>query len=179
MSDWTAELSAGVKAAGAGISEAVTWAEQRLESARNKYETAAMHGWDGVAGNMHQAAESLEGVVEQLTAAAQAAQTAGGVLDEIMDKMSSLEVAAHLVTASGELDTARGAAESSISLIDESITHCEAARQESLPVSLNSLRDDVAKLLERVRQCRDDVDAEQQEADSFANQDDGEDGPGN
>ena len=179
MSDRTAEISASVTAAGAGTGEAATRAEQRLESARNKYETAALHGWNGVAANMELTAESLEGVVEQLTSAAQAAKTSASVLDEIAEQMSSPEVAAHLVTASGELDTAHGAAEASISLIDEAISHCAAAGQESLPASLNSLRDDVVQILERVRQCRDDVDAEQQEAENFADQDDGEDGLGN
>ena len=58
MSDRTAEISASVKTAGAGAGEAVTRAEQCLESARNKYETAAAHGWAGVAANMELAAES-------------------------------------------------------------------------------------------------------------------------
>lgn len=168
-----------MKTAGAGAGEAVTRAEQCLESARTNYETAAMHGWGGVAGNMELAAESLEGVVEQLTSAEQAAQTASTVLDEITDKMSSPEVAAHLVTASGELDSAHGAAEASISLIDEAIGHCEAAGQESLPAALNGLRDKVVEIFERVQQCRNDVDAEQQEAENFADQGDDEDSSGN
>jgi hypothetical protein len=178
MSDRTAEISASVKTAGAAVGEAGTRAEQCLESARTKYETAALHGWGGVAGNMELAAESLEKVVEQLTSAEQAAQTATTVLDEITDKMSSPEVAAHLVTASGQLDTAHGAAEASISLLDEAIGHCEAAGQESLPASLNGLRDQVVEIFERVQQCRGDVDAEQQEAENFADQSD-EDNSGN
>jgi hypothetical protein len=179
MSDRTAEISSSVKAVGAGIGEAVTRAEQCLESARTKYETAAMHGWGGVAGNMELAAESLEKVVEQLTSAEQAAQTASTVLDEITDKMSSPEVAAHLVTASGELDTAHGGAEASISLIDEAIGHCAAAGQESLPATLNGLREQVVEIFERVQQCRNDVDAEQQEAENFSDQNDDEDSSGN
>jgi hypothetical protein len=178
MSDRTAEISATVKAAGAGADEAVTRAEQCLQSARDKYETAGTHGWGGVAGNIELAAESLEGVVEQLTSAEQASRTASTVLDEITDKMSSPEVAAHLVSASSELDTAHGAAEASISLIDEAIGHCEAAGQESLPASLNGLRDQVVEIFERMQQCRTDVDAEQQEAENFAQQTD-EDSSGN
>src|SRR5690349_21298721 len=147
MTDRTAEISASVKAAGAGTSEALSRAERRLESARDKYETAAMHGWDGVAGNMELAADSLEGVVEQLTSAEQAIQTTADVLDEITDKMSSPEVAAHLVTASNELDTAHGAAEASTTLLGEAISHCEAAGQEALPASLNTLRDEVLEIL--------------------------------
>ena len=179
MSDRTAEISASVKAAGAAAGEAGTRAEQCLESARTKYETAAMHGWGGVAGNMELAAESLEGVVEQLTNAEQAAQISSTVLDEITEKMSSPEVAAHLVTASSELDTGHGAAEASINLIDEAIGHCEAAGQESLPASLNGLREQVVEIVERVLQCRSDVDAEQQEAENFADQNDDEDSSGN
>jgi hypothetical protein len=178
MTDRTAEISASVKAAGAGASEALSSAEQRLESARDKYETAAMHGWHGVAGNMELAAESLEGVVEQLTSAERAAQTTAGVLDEITDKMSSPEVAAHLVTASSELDTAHDAAEASTGLIDEAIGHCEAAGQESLPASLNNLRDEVVEIAERLLQCRTDVETERQEAENFAQQSD-EDDSGN
>jgi hypothetical protein len=179
VTDRTAEISTSVKAAGAAASGALSRAEQRLESARNKCETAAMHGWDGVAGNMELAAESLEGVVEQLTSSEQATQTTAEVLDEITDKMSSPEVAAHLVTASNELDTAHGAAEASISLLDEAISHCEAAGQESLPAALNTLRDEVLEILERLLQCRNDVDAEQQEAENFAQQNDEEDDSGN
>ena len=179
MSDRTGEISASVKTAGAGAGETVSRAEQCLESARNKYETAAMHGWAGVAGNMELAAESLEGVVEQLTIAGQASQTSATVLDEITEKMSSPEVVEHLVTASSELDTAHAAAEASISLIDEAIGHCEAAGQESLPASLNGLREQVVEILERVVQCRNDVAAERQEAENFAQQSDDQDGPGN
>jgi hypothetical protein len=138
-----------------------------------------MHGWAGVAGNMELAAESLEGVAEQLSSAEQASQTASSVLDEITDQMSSPEVAAHLVTASNELDTAHSAAEAAINLIDETIGHCEAAGQESLPASLNGLREHVAEVLERFQQCRDDVDTERQEAENFAQQSDDEGNSGN
>jgi hypothetical protein len=179
MSDRTTEISTAVKTAAAGAGEALTRAEQILESARNKHETAAMHGWAGVAGNMELAAESLAGVVEQLTTAEHAAQTASTVLDEITDKMSSPEVVAHLGTAARDLDTAHSGAEASIGLIDEAIGHCEAAGQESLPASLNGVREQVVETLERLLQCRNDVEAEQREAENFADQNDDEDSSGN
>ena len=62
--------------------------------------------------------------------------------------------------------------------MDEAIGHCKAAGQESLPASLNGLRDQVLEIFERVQQCRNDVDAEQQEAENFAQQSD-EDSSGN
>lgn len=174
MSDRTAEISGTVKATSAGTTDALSRAEQCLEFARDKYETAAAHGWAGVAGNMELAAAALEGVTEQLASAEQASQAVASTLDEITDKLSSPEVVAHLVSASSELDTVRTASEASISLIDEAIGHCEAAGQQSLPSSLSSLRDDVTQIVERLGQVGHDLDAERQAAEDFSDQaDDG------
>src|SRR6187549_1225537 len=88
MTTKTEEISSAVKTADEGMTEAAAHAERLAESARAKAETAAEHGWGGVAGNMEQAVEHLEGVVEQVRTAERASQTAATVLDEITDQMS-------------------------------------------------------------------------------------------
>ena len=84
-----------MKTTGAGIGEAHTHGETLLEAARDKYETAAAHGWGGVASTMEQAVEHLESVVGQLQSTEQSCETASTVLDGIDAKMSSPEVAEH------------------------------------------------------------------------------------
>jgi hypothetical protein len=175
MSTRTMEISAAVKTAAGGASEARTHAEQSLESTRAKAETAHAHGWGGVGANMEQAAEHLEGVIEQLGGAEEACEAAAEVLDQITDQMSSSEVAERLLTATGELDTVATAAEAAVTLVDKAIGACEAAGQQSLPVSLNILREEVDAVRERVQETLDDVDAEHQATGMWS--DDDEDGP--
>jgi hypothetical protein len=179
MSDRTKEISTAVKATDAGMATAGSQAEQSLNSAQTKYETATMHGWNGVAGNMELATQALEGVVEQLSGSQQASQNAYGALDEISDTMSSPEIVEHLVTTSHELEVAHDTAESAVNLVDEAMGHCQAAGQESIQVSLNSLRDDVMEVLEQLQQARADVEVEQGEAEQFAESSEGTDDPGN
>jgi hypothetical protein len=129
---------------------------------------------------MELAAEHLEGVVEQLASTQRAGETGSSMLDQITDKMSSPEVVEHLVTTLGELDTGAGAAEAAISLVDEAVTACEAAGQESLPVSLQNLREQVEAIHERLGQLRGDTEAERQHAETWSADDEKDDGsPGN
>lgn len=176
MTTRTEEISSAVKTADEGMTEAVAHAERLAESARNKAETAAEHGWGGVAGNMEQAVEHLEGVIQQLGTAEQAGQTAATVLDEITDQMSSPEVVEHLVTAGGELDTVTGSLESAISLVDEAITACEAAGQTSLPGAIQNLREEITEAHERAGQSRDETDAERQHAETWTDEVEEEEG---
>jgi hypothetical protein len=178
MSTTTEELSTHVKTAGAGAGEVHAHAETLLEAARNKYETAAAHGWGGVASTMEQAVEHLEGVVGQLQSTEQSCETAGTVLDGIDAKMSSPEVAEHLVTALGALDEAQSAGQGAIGLIDDAIQACEAAGLESLPGSLNTLRENTEQLHEQLSHLHTDIDAERQAAENYTDQDQDE-APGN
>ena len=94
--------------------------------------------------------------------------------------MSSPEVVEHLVTTLGELDTASGTAEAAIALVDEAVSACEAAGQESLPVSLQNLREQVQEVQERLGQLRGDTEAERQHAETWNADDKEDDGsPGN
>jgi flagellar hook-basal body complex protein FliE len=179
VSDRTAEISTSAKTVGADLGAASSRVARLLEFARDRSGSAAAHGWNGVAENMELGAESIEGVVQQLTTAEVELRTAAGVLDEITDKMSSPEVAAHLGTASGELGAAHGAVGASVALVDEAVGHCEAAGQQSLPASLNTLRDDLVEVVDRLSALRNEVDAEQQEAEGFAGHDDNDGAPGN
>jgi len=176
MTTKTEEISSAVKTADEGITEAAAHAERLAESARAKAETAAEHGWGGVAGNMEQAVEHLEGVVEQVRTAERAGQTAATVLDEITDQMSSPEVVEHLVTAGGELDTVTGSLESAVALVDEAITACEAAGQTSLLGAMQSLREEISEAHERAGQSRDETDAERQHAETWTDEVEEEEG---
>jgi prefoldin subunit 5 len=175
MSTKTEEISSAVKTAGEGITEAATHAERLAEAARNKAATAAEHGWGGVAGNMEQAVEHLEGVIEQLRSAEQAGQTSATVLDEITDQMSSPEVVEHLVTAGGELDTVSGSLDAAVALVDEAITACEASGQTSLPGAIQNLREEITEVHERAGQSRGEADAERQHAETWSDAVDEED----
>ena len=167
MTTRTEEISAAVKTAGEGIAEALAHAERLAESARGKAETAAEHGWGGVAGNMEEAVEHLEAVVEQLGAAEQASKTAATALDEITDQMSSPEVVERLVTAGGELDTQTTSLDAAVASVDEAISACEAAGQTSLPGAIQSLREELTQAHERVGQSHEDIDTERQQADDW------------
>jgi hypothetical protein len=135
---------------------------------RRQAETAAEHGWGGVAGNMEQAVEHLEGVIEQLRTAEQSGQSAATVLDEITDQMSSPEVVEHLATAGGELDTVSGSLDAAVTLVDEAIIACEAAGQTSLPGAIQNLREEITEVRERAGQSRAETDAERQHAGTWA-----------
>jgi hypothetical protein len=168
MTTRTEEISSAVKAADEGMTEATAHAGQLAESARNKAETAAEHGWGGVASNMEQAVEHLEGVIAQLETAEQASQTAATVLDEITEQMSSPEVVEHLVTALGELDTTSGSLEAAVELTDEAITACQAAGQTSLPGAIQSLREEITAAHERAGQSRAEAEEERQHAENWS-----------
>jgi hypothetical protein len=84
----TDELSSATKATHASTSEALNRAEQLLEAVRDKVESAAMHGWHGVAATMEAAGEHLEGVAGQLGSACQALEAVTGSLDEITEQTS-------------------------------------------------------------------------------------------
>ena len=127
MTTRTEEIGTAVKTTGGGVGEAVTTAESLLELAQEMYESAAAHGWGAVASNMEQAREHLEGAVEQLRSTEHSCQTTTETVDEIDDKMSSPEVAEHLVTAIGEIDEALTTTHGAISLTDQAIQSCEAA----------------------------------------------------
>jgi chromosome segregation ATPase len=171
MSDKTAEISAAVKTTGTEVAEALSHAEESLQFARELHETAANHGWHGVAGKIEEAVEHLETVVINLRTAEEAARTTTTALDEITDKMSSAEVAEHLDKAFAHLDDAHTALDGSLHLIAEAIDACAAAGQESLPATLNTLRDEITENLERFGDHRDDVGAERHGAQGFAHQD--------
>src|SRR4051794_12003852 len=101
MPNRTAEIRALMEPVGYGFSTTVSRAEQCLESARDKYETATMHGWHGVAGNLDLTAGSLDGVVEQLATTEQAIRASISAVDQITVQRSSLEVAGQLSIAFG------------------------------------------------------------------------------
>ncbi|HST83838.1 MAG TPA: hypothetical protein VLL08_19040 [Kineosporiaceae bacterium] len=167
MSTKTEEISAAVKAAQEGITEAAAHAERLAESAREKAETAAEHGWGGVAANMEQAVGHLEGVIEQLGTAEKDGQTAVTALDEITDQMSSPEVVERLVTAGGDLDTVTGSLDAAVAEVDEAVSACEAAGQTSLPGAMHNLREEIAEAQERAGQSRTEIDAEREQAETW------------
>jgi hypothetical protein len=164
----TEEISSAVKTAGEGVAEAAAHAERLAESARGKAETAAMHGWGGVSGNMEQAVEHLEGVIEQVGTAETAGVTAVTVLDEITEQMSSPEVVEHLVTAQGELDTVSSSLEGAVVLVDEAITAFEAAGHTSLAEATQNLREEITEAQEKAGQSRADTDAERLNAETWS-----------
>jgi hypothetical protein len=170
MTTRTEAISSAVKTADEGMAEVVAHARRLAESARNKAETAAEHGWGGVAANMEQAADHLEAVVEQLGTAEQAGQNAASALDEITDQMSSPEVVERLVTAGGQLDTVTGSLEASVASVDEAIAACEAAGQTSLPGAIHHLREEITQADGRVGQSRDEIAAERQHAETWTDE---------
>lgn len=167
MTTRTEEISTAVRTTGGGVGEAVTTAQSLLEIARQMYEDAAAHGWGGVASNMEQAMEHLDGVVGQLQSTQQSCQTTTGTLDEIEDTMSSPEVAEHLLSAIGEIDEALTSAHGAISLTDEAVQSCEAAGATGLAGSITTLREDIEPLPERLTQLHTDLDAERVDAERY------------
>ena len=176
MSTRTDEISIAVKTTAAQAGEATADAERALESCRSKTEIAYQHGWDGVGANMEQAAEQIEAVVEQLTNAEQACQSAGEVLDQITAQLSSPEVAEHLAIALEHLDTVTNTAEAAIGLIDEAIGACEAAGQQSLPASLQTLREAADEIHERAQQISTDAQTEHEATGAWSQDTDADDG---
>lgn len=179
MSTTTEELSTRVRAITGDLGDAVQQAETLLEFARDARETAAAHGWGGIAATMTEAVDHLEGVVGQLQSAERSGEATSTALDGIEDVTSSSEVAAQLRTALGELDEARSSTEGAVALIDEAVEACQAAGQRSLPESLALLRDISEELNERIGQLYTDVDTERHVAENYAERDVGEATSGN
>jgi hypothetical protein len=174
MSTRTEEISAAVKAVGESLTEASATGERLTEFTREKAESASAHGWGGVAENMQQAVEHLEGVVQQLGTASDAVGSAVAALDAITDKMSSPEVIEQLGAAESELQSVDGAVEAAVGLVDEAVTACEAAGQTSLPESLQSFREEIGEAQEKAGVSRSDVEAESQEAQTWTDATDDE-----
>ena len=170
MSDKTAEISASVKAASGELSDLATRTEQIAQEAREKYESAAMHGWHGVAANVFGAIEHLEVVVAQVQEAHGSCESTCTTLDEISDKMSSEDVAAHLVTALGTIDTATTSLQGSSENVSQAADACLAAGVEYLAGWISGLGDELVAVMERVAQSRADIDAERTSAQAYADE---------
>jgi molecular chaperone GrpE (heat shock protein) len=175
VSTRTEEINTAVKGLGETLADASATAERLTESAREKTESASAHGWGGVAENMQEAVDHLEGVVEQLGTASTAVQSAVEALDAITEKMSSPEVVEQLGAASSELESLDGALEAAVGQVDEAVTACEAAGQTSLPERMQTLREEIGTVQEKAGESRGDVQTESQEAQTWTDATDDED----
>lgn len=168
MSDRTAEISASVTASASEISELADRVEQLAEEARAKYETAAMHGWGGVAANMSTAVEYLEALLTQIHAAHDSCENTSATLDEITDKMSSPDVVAHLMTALGSIESATTSLQGGNEALAQASGSCQAAGVEYLAGQLSEIGDELDAVAEKVTQSRGDIDSERMAAEAYA-----------
>jgi hypothetical protein len=135
---------------GTAVGEARTYAETVLEFTWEAYETAAAHGWGGIATTMGQTAEHLEGVLEQLHAAQQSCATAATTLDGIDATTSSPEVIEHLGATFAALEQAQTTCQGALDLIDEATQNSEAVGVESLTTAVFTLRENTEQIHEQL-----------------------------
>jgi SCP1.201-like deaminase len=160
MTTRTAQISAvvisTVEAAGGVRDLAGTY----LEFAQTQTETAYSHGWHGIGATMQQVSDHLEGFLELITSTEAAGRTAVSILGQTSEETTNTHLAAYLVAASAELNTAHEATEAAMGLLDDALTASQAVGQESLEAALNGLRDDLEFLREQTARSRSETDTE-------------------
>jgi Rad3-related DNA helicase len=166
----TEEISTDVKAVGAMADEARNRAEEALEYAQSQIELAYQHGWDGVAQSISITGEALEKLVAEISGTEGTCENAVKALDAISEQMSHNEVAEQLSLGRAELDTTHDSLQGTVELVDEASQGADQAEHQALSARLETIREELEQLSERVLQARTEIESEYEQADKMGQQ---------
>jgi|SRR3954466_8873305 hypothetical protein len=159
-----ADITSHAEAAHSAFDEARSLAKQATEAADDLEQSAAGHGWDGVAQAMTSAKESLEAAESAIDGALESTSAGLQALGEITDTMSSDEVARRLGEIGHGFEEARGSAEQALQSLDDASTAAAQADAETVLQTLNEADGKLREGRESLDRSVSDAQAEQSEA---------------
>ena len=163
------DIRSNAEAAHGSFDEAKTLVKQASEEASELEQSAAGHGWAGVAQAMSSAQEALEETAGVIDNAITAASEAITQLSEITDEMSSDEVARRLAEIGQRFEAARSTASQAIESLDGARTSAEQADAETLARLVDSAEENLTTGRETLASAVTDTESEQSEATTWGN----------
>lgn len=163
------EIRSSGDGAHGSLDEAQTLVKRASEEAGDLAQSAAAHGWAGVAQTMESAQEALDDADSAIRTAIDTVTQALAKLSEITDQMSSDEVASRLATVNDQFDTARTSTGQAIGSLDEARTAAEQADAESLFQAIDSADEKLKTGHETIGTAVTLTESEQSEATAWGN----------
>jgi hypothetical protein len=162
-----------IRSSGAGahgsLDDAQTLVKRASEEAGDLAQSAAAHGWTGVAQTMEAAQEALDAADSAIGAAMDTVSQALAKLSEITDEMSSDEVASRLAAINDQLDTARTSTGQAIGSLDEARAAAEQADAGSLYQAIDGADEKLKTGHETIGAAVTLTESEQSEATAWGN----------
>ncbi|MGH3739333.1 MAG: hypothetical protein ACRDT6_27595 [Micromonosporaceae bacterium] len=163
------EVSAAVGAVVNAISTAVTAAQGARAEGQNLTQSAAAHGWAGVAATVQAACTSLEATLSSLVSANDAATGAASGLGEISSGMSHKEVAEKLTAAIGRLDAVGAAVGGAMGNAGQAYSCAQQSEADRLIAMIASVIAGLNGVKAAGEAAKTKAEAERQEAVSWGN----------
>jgi hypothetical protein len=163
------DIRSHAEAADGSFDEAKTLVKQASDEASDLAESAAGHGWAGVAQAMSSAQETLAEAAGVIDGAMTATSEGISQLAEITEEMSSDEVAHRLAGIGQRFETARSAASQALESLEEARTSAEQADAENLAHLVDSAEENLTTGRETLASAVTDTESEQSEATTWGN----------
>ena len=153
----------------ASLDQAKAVATQAMGEAGELEQSAATHGWGGVAEAMRSAQTTLETTLTAIDSALRATMASAAALGEIADTMSSDEVAQRLGTTGDELGSARSAAVDAMETLDDAGSWARQAEAETVYQMVTAAKDLLESGIGVLGTAAGETTAAQSEATSWGN----------
>ena len=163
------DIRSNAEAAHGSFDEAKTLVKQASDEASELEQSAADHGWAGLAQAMTSAQETLEEAARVIEGAMTATSEGMSRLSEITEEMSSDEVASRLAAIGQRFETARSAASQAVESLEEARTSAEQADAETLAQLVDSAEESLTTGRETLASAVSDTESEQSEATNWGN----------
>jgi hypothetical protein len=158
------DIRSSAEGAHGSFDDAKTLVKQASNEASELEQSAAGHGWAGVAQAMSSAHETLEVTAGTIEGAMTATTEGITQLSEITEEMSSDEVGRRLATIGQRFESARTTAAQAIDSIDDARTSAEQADAQSLLQLVNTADENLTTGRETLASAVTDIESEQLEA---------------
>ena len=156
-------------AAGESLDEAWGVVNRASDEAGDLAETAAGHGWAGLARGMNDVQETLQEVASTIDGAIKATADSVPPLSELTDEKSSDEVAATLRRIGAQFDVGRAAVSRSMERLGDARSSADLTDAESLGLLIGSAQDHLGVGGRALDAATTAVEAEQSDAATWGN----------
>jgi hypothetical protein len=162
------EIGESLRTLASAVHEQQTATDGVMTATLEKAGATAERGWDGVARGYEIAAEHLEGAVGEQRDVVDHLDGARGIVLQIHEETSLVDVSGHLAVASAELHRARAAVDVVLRSLEDAHPPVAATGEERLTELLENLTEDVRAAAAAMTDIRVDVDAERAAAEDAA-----------
>jgi hypothetical protein len=163
------DIRSNAEAAHESLDAARTLVKQASDEASELEQSAAGHGWAGVAQAMSSAQETLEEAAGTIDNAITATSEGISQLSEITEEMSSDEVSARLAELRQRFETAQTAASQAIESLEDARASAEQADAATLAQLVDSAEENLTTGRETLASAVTDTESEQSEAITWGN----------